>query len=273
MWKALFVCSLVLLAGCGGNGTSTQVTPPPPAATPTPTPVSTSSFTALNDLGAGTYLGFSGGLYPSGSNTIPAQHHTAGLARANAIHPVDINGNADPNGKYVLLSIGMSNTTQEFCSANSLLPCSSWTFMGQAAADPAVNHTQLVIANGAMGGKSASFWTSPTLPDYDRVRDTVLTPQGLSERQVQIVWMKVADPNPTVSLPNANANAYTLLAEEGQILRALKVRYPNLQQVFFSSRITSPESASGSLNPEPYAYESGFSAKWLIEAQINQIQN
>jgi len=204
---------------------------------------------------------------------MPAQHHATGLARANAVHPVDINGNADPNGKYVLLSIGMSNTTQEFCSASSTLPCSSWTFMGQAATDAAVNHTQLVIANGAMGGKSASFWTSPTAPDYDRVRDTVLTPQGLSERQVQIVWVKVADPNPTVSLPSSNANAYSLMTEEGQIVRALKVRYPNLQQVFISSRIFGGYAVTGSLNPEPFAYESGFSAKWLIEAQINQIQS
>src|SRR5262249_41728407 len=170
------------------------------------------------------------------------------------------------------LSIGMSNTTQELCSAPATPPRNSRTFTGAAAADPTVNHTQLAIANGAQGRKSASFWVSPTLPDYDRVRDTVLAPQGLSEKQVQIVWLKVADPNPTVLLPNANADAYTLLIEEGQILRALKTRYPNLTLVFVSSRIYAGY-ATSTLNPEPYAYESGFTAKWLIEAQINQMQN
>ena len=270
MLRALLVMLLMILAGCGGGGNTTSTSNAAPPGNGTPS--SSSTMVPLNDLGSGTYLGFTGGLYPSGSNTMPAQHHTAGLALATAIHPLDINGNSNPSGKYVLLSIGMCNTTQEFCSAASTLPCDSWTFMGQAATDPSVNHTQLAMVDGAAGGKSASFWTSPTAPDYDRIRDTQLTPQGLSERQVQIVWLKVANPNPTVSLPASNADAYTLLTQQGQILRALKTRYPNLQQVFVSSRIYAGY-ASSTLNPEPYAYESGLSAKWLIQAQITQIQN
>ena len=211
MLRALLVMLLMILAGCGGGGniTSTSNVAPPGNGTPS----SSSTMVPLNDLGSGTYLSFTGGLYPSGSNTIPAQHHAAGLTHATAIHPLDINGNSNPGGKYVLLSIGMSNTTQEFCSAASTLPCDSWTFMGQAATDPSVNHTQLAMVDGAASGKSASFWTSPTAPDYDRIRDTQLTPQGLSERQVQIVWLKVANPNPTVSLPASNADAYTLLTQ------------------------------------------------------------
>jgi len=258
---------LIILAGCGGSTGPTPNTPSAPG-----TPTSSSQKVAINDLGSGNYLGFTGGLYPSSSNTLPAQHHTAGLAHANAIQPLDLNGNPSASGKYVLLSIGMSNTTQEFCSAGSTLPCDSWTFMGQAATDASVNHTHLAIVDGAAGGKSAAFWISPTLPDYDRIRDTQLTPQGLSEKQVQAVWLKVANPNPTVSLPMSNADAYTLVTQQGQILRALKTRYPNMQQVFVSSRIYGGY-ATGSLNPEPYAYESGFAAKWLIEAQITQIQN
>ena len=227
--------------------------------------------TPLNDLGSGLYLNqFQGGLYPNGANNAPTAHAAEGIVRAATIRPLDSSGQPDPNGKYVLVSIGMSNTTQEFCSQNSLQPCGSWTFTGQATADPAVDHTSLFIANGADGGRSAAYWDSPTDPDYDRVVTDWLTPNGLSEKQVQAAWVKVANPGPTTSLPNANSDAYRLVDQMGDIARALKVRYPNLQQVFFSSRVYAGY-ATTTLNPEPYAYESGLAVKWLIEAQINQM--
>jgi len=168
--------------------------------------------------------------------------------------------------------VGMSNTTQEFCSQNSALPCDAWTFMGQAAVDPNVNHSTLAIVNGAAGGQSATTWDSPTDSNYDRVRDTRLGPQGLSEAEVQVVWLKEANPNPTSSLPASTADAYALETSLGNIIRALKTRYPNLQMVFLSSRIYAGY-ATTTLNPEPYAYESGFSVKWLIQAQIDQMRN
>ena len=148
MLRALLVMLLMILAGCGGGGTANSTSNAVPPGNGT---LSSSQMVPLNDLGSGTYLSFTGGLYPSGSNTIPVQHHAAGLTHATAIHPLDINGNSNPSGKYVLLSIGMSNTTQEFCSAASTLPCDSWTFMGQAATDPSVNHTQLAMVDGAAG--------------------------------------------------------------------------------------------------------------------------
>ena len=39
--------------------------------------------------------------------------------------------------------------------------------------------------------------------------------------------------------------------------------------LLWSSRIWGG-SASTTVTPEPYAYESGFAAKWLIQAQVNQ---
>jgi len=257
-WLTILAAT-ALAAGCGSDG----------GTGPEPSSGASSRRVALTDMGGTNYLGLSGGLYPAG-NAIPAAHAAAGRLKAAAIEPLDREGRPRSGGAYVLLSIGMSNTTQEFCSGGSAPPCAPWSFTGQAASDPEVDQSRLAIVNGAAGGKTSVFWDAPDDEDYDRVRDTRLAAQGLAEKQVQIAWLKLANPRPTVSLPAAQADAYTMLAQMGDVVRALKVRYPNLQQVFVSSRIYGGY-ASTDLNPEPYAYESGWAVKWLIEAQIRQM--
>jgi hypothetical protein len=237
------------------DGDPTVLSGPEPA-------LSGSDRVPLTELRGGTYLGFEGGLYPGGANQPPPDHISSGRIALRQIKPLDRDGRASPNGKIVLVSVGMSNTTQEFC-------CDPWTFMGQAAVDPVVNRKTLVIVNGASGGQSAETWDAPFRANYDRVRDTRLKPLGLTERQIQIAWVKQANPRPTVSLPDQAADAFQLEMSLGRIVRAMKTRWPNLRIVSFSSR-TYGGYASTVLNPEPYAYESGFSVKWVIEAQIEQ---
>jgi hypothetical protein len=228
------------------------------------------AFTPLNDLGTGSYLNqFQGGLYPNGSNQIPASHRSEGIARAAAIQPLNTAGQPDPAGKYVLLSIGMSNATQEFSGGNGPTAFSAYSFMGQAAFYPTVNHDKLVIFNGARGGQTTSTWDSPTDTNYTNIADA-LTNNGLSEAQVSAVWVKTANAGPSVSLPSAQADAYALKTGFGNIARTLKTRYPNLQLVFYSSR-TYAGYATTQLNPEPYAYESGLAIKWVIESQVRQM--
>ncbi len=60
------------------------------------------------------YKGEDGGLYGGGSNRPPEKHLQAAMWAARLIRPLDAQGTPDPNGKIVLLSVGMSNTTQEF---------------------------------------------------------------------------------------------------------------------------------------------------------------
>ena len=223
----------------------------------------------LTDLGSKTYFRYPGGLYPGGLNQPPGRHDSAARARRNAIRPLDVNGDEDPFGKYVLISIGMANTSQEWCSASSAPPCAAWSFMGRAANDPTVNHTALVIVNGAADSQEAAMWTSPTSPTYDRIRTARLNPLGLSENQVQIAWVKIATARPVASLPSDTADAHLFMTTMGQVLRTLKIRYPNLQLAFLSSRAYGGY-ATIELSPEPFAYEEGLSVKWTIESQINE---
>lgn len=258
-----------LLAGsgilaCGGAA------PAPKSEASNSSPPST-SFVPLTDLENLTYLGFSGGLYFNGSDQVPADHDSVGKLRGAAIRPLDSSGNPSPSGKIVLISLGMSNTTDEWCAGSSQPPCTPQSFMAKAAADSHVNHLTLVILDGAFGGQDAKTWTLPTSPNFDRVRDSVLSPNGVSEKQVEAAWVKEADAGPTVSLPSSSADAFALEKNLGEIVRAMKVRWPNLQQVFLSSRIYAGY-ATTNLNPEPYAYESGFSVKWLVQAQIEQMR-
>src|SRR3954470_13407882 len=77
-------------------------------------------FTPINDLGTGTYNGWTGGLYPNGSNFIPAAHRSAGMTLSYQVQPLDSAGIIDPvNGKIVWMCIGFSNTTQE---ASTFIP-------------------------------------------------------------------------------------------------------------------------------------------------------
>ncbi|HLQ43373.1 MAG TPA: hypothetical protein VK137_01480, partial [Planctomycetaceae bacterium] len=66
----------------------------------------------LTELGRDEYHGFGGGLYPRGENARPKEHDAAGLKLAAQVRPRDASGQPDPDGKIVLLSIGMSNTSQ-----------------------------------------------------------------------------------------------------------------------------------------------------------------
>jgi hypothetical protein len=248
--------------------------PPPPPPPPKPVvvgPPTDTVRTPLTDLLARTYYGNVGGLYPGGMNQPPADHDSAARAARNAIKPLDVNGDESPFGKYVLLSIGSSNATQEWCSKSSSPPCGLWTFMGKAAADPGINHYTLVIVNGAADGQDAASWTSATSANYERIKVARLAPLGLSENQVQAVWVELDDPKPSASLPTDTADAYALLANVGQVVRALRVRYPYLRIVFLSSRIYGGY-ATVDLTREPYAYEDAFSIKWAIESQIMEMR-
>lgn len=224
----------------------------------------------LTDTPTGLYYTFKRGLY-NGGNTMPTRHDADGIAAARRIQRLDASGAPAANGKIVLLSIGMSSALQEFCGKHSTGGvCNSWTFGGRAIPDPQ-KLPAVIIVNGADGAQAASLWESPSAVNYTRVRGE-LAAQGATDQQVQAIWLKVVNISPTVALPSASADAYNLERSIGNILRTLKVVYPNLQQVFLMSRIYAGYTTLSN-NPEPYAYESGFAVKWAIQAQIKQMMH
>ncbi|MBZ5586312.1 MAG: hypothetical protein LAQ30_29825, partial [Acidobacteriia bacterium] len=208
-------------------------------------------FTPFTNAFPVSYKGFSVSLYPNGAKR-PAAHETLGLQQAAQVTPRDVGGAPGPNGSIVLLSIGMSNTTMEFSA-----------FVPLAKAD-ARRDPRVLPVDGAVGGMTASIIQSPSAPYWQQV-DARLQAAGVTANQVQVVWMKEADAGPAQGFP---AYAQQLQREEAAVVRLLRGRFPNLKIVYLSNRIYGGY-ASSSLNPEPYAYESGFAVKWLIEQQID----
>lgn len=210
----------------------------------------------LPELGAAYYKGRQGGLYPEGGNARPPAHEAAGLDLARKVRPLNAQGDPDDNGRIVLVSIGMSNTTQEFS-----------TFKPLADSDPAKN-PKLVIVDGAQGGMAANRIYDMNLSSAQQFWSTVdtrLQAAGVTPSQVQVAWIKQADISPTQPFPD---DALQLKDELAKIARIMKQRYPNIRITYCSSRIYAGY-ATTTLNPEPYAYQGGFAVKWLIEDQIN----
>ena len=233
----------------------------------------TYSRTPLIDMGQETYEGFEGGLYEDASNTMPSDHDTVGETLESEIEPLDTAGNPDPDGKIVMVSLGVSNTRMEFYGSRTGQGdvCTAQAFMGQAAAHASVNQSTLSIVNGAQNAYGTSYWDSSTDTGYDYI-ETNLTAESLTEEQVQIAWVKTTLIASNDYLPSATAQVYDFETDLGEILRALKIRYPNIKQVFLSSRIWGGYTITGS-HPEPYAYDDGFAVKWVIQAQIDQMRN
>jgi hypothetical protein len=134
-----------------------------------------------------------------------------------------------------------------------------------ADADPSKN-PQLVIVDGAQGGQAATDWTNFNAPTWTTV-ESRLASAGVTTSQVQLLWMKQARRSPFASglFP---LHAQRLQEDEETILRVAKQRYPNLRIAYLSSRTRAYTAVSNSLNPEPFAYESCFSVRWLIEKQL-----
>lgn len=205
----------------------------------------------LTDMSA-PWLGQEGGLYPGGGNARPPAHAALGEAAAALILPRGPQGLPDPlGGRIVYLGIGMSNTRSEFAQ-----------FVSLAAADPA-RDPRVQVVNGAIGGWTAAEIADPQAAYWGMV-DALLAGAGATPEQVQVVWLKEANAGPT---GDPVQQAETLASQLDAIVDVMRERYPHLAIVYASSRIYAGYATTG-LNPEPYAYASGFSVKRLVEERM-----
>lgn len=211
-------------------------------------------FPPINDLAQNFFRNFQGGLYPDGSNQRPLYHDGNGITIGKGIVPLDTSGNINYNtGKVVLLSVGMSNCNQEFGEFKTQLTGATYL------------NPKLVLINGAQGSQTIDKIINPNAEFWSRI-EQMLANAGLTTKQVQVVWFKEAEAGPRdttfpgypLSLKNKFKTAMGIM----------KDKYVNLKLCYNASRIYAGYSIS-TLNPEPYAYYSGWSVKWMIEDQIN----
>lgn len=194
-------------------------------------------------MGKRKYRGQRGGLYPGGVNRPALKYLRKGLAAAKRVRPI--------NGKIVLLSIGMSNASDEFAA-----------FKRAADRDPQKN-SSLVIVDGAQDGFDSRRVRSQ--PVYWENVDQRLAAAEVTPEQVQAVWLKEAVAGEQRPFPR---DARGLQADLRAIVRIMRVRYTNLKLVYLSSRTYGGYAITG-LNPEPAAYDSAFAVRWLIQERMS----
>jgi hypothetical protein len=209
-------------------------------------------FKPLTEMSAeDRYKGEDGGLYGGGRNEPPEEHAKSARKEAEQIVPLDADGKPSANGTITLMSISMSNATQEFS-----------TFKRLADADPKKS-SRVTIVDCAQGGQAMAEWVNPDGPAW-RECDRRLKAANVSPNQVQVAWIKLANKGPTGDLAE---HGKKLQKDTLVVLHNARARFPNLRIAYLGSRIYAGYAASR-LNPEPYAYESAFVVRWLIRDQI-----
>lgn len=217
-----------------------------------PTGKPTVGFKPLTEMTAkDRYKGEDGGLYGGGQNEPPADHAAAAKKETAQIVPRDAKGNPDKDGKIGLISISMSNATQEF---------SMFKRIADADADKA---SAVAVVDCAQGGQAMAEWVPaegrPWLEAERRLKAA-----GIANLQVQVAWIKLANKGPRGELAE---HGKTLQKDTTAVIQNAKARFPNLRVIYLGSRIYAGY-ATNPLNPEPYAYEGAFVARWLIRDQI-----
>lgn len=197
------------------------------------------------------YKGEDGGLYGGGRNEPPEALRTAARKETTRIVPRDRDGQPASAGRVVFVSISMSNATQEF------------SFFKRSADSDPDKAPALTIVDCAQGGQAMAEWVDPKGKPWEEA-DRRLQAAGVTPQQVQVAWIKLANKGPSGELAE---HGKQLQKDTMAVLHNARARFPNLRIAYLGSRIYGGYS-TGRLNPEPYAYEGAFAARWLILDQL-----
>jgi hypothetical protein len=254
---ALALCGLIASA----QESAPKKTPAPKTAAPAEQPRAGKQttggqdkvgFKPLTEMSADDrYKGQDGGLYGHGKNEPPAELRQAAVAALGKTQPLDASGHPAKDGTIGFVSISMSNATQEFS-----------TFKRLADADPDKS-PRLTIVDCAQGGQAMAEWVNPQAGPWQEAAAR-LSAAKLAPQQVQVAWIKLANKGPRGDLQEHGSK---LEKDTLAVIQNTKAKFPNLQIAYLSSRIYGGY-ATGPLNPEPYAYESAFVVRWLIQRQM-----
>jgi hypothetical protein len=206
----------------------------------------------VTDLGTeNRYAGQDGGLYGAGRNTPPDELRQTAAAVLAQITPLAADGRPAVDGLIGFVALSMSNATQEFAR-----------FKQVADAAPRKS-PRVVIVDCAQGGQAMAEWAAVDARPWEVARQR-LAAARVSELQVQVAWIKLANKGPTGSLEE---HGRKLERDTLALLQHARTHFPNLRVAYLGSR-TYGGYAVGGLNPEPYAFESAFPARWLILRQL-----
>jgi Secretion system C-terminal sorting domain len=210
-------------------------------------------YIPLTDLGQATYKGFSGGLYAGGSNKPSGAFLQELLSRANAIRPLDSNGQVSNSGKIVFIGVGASNPRTEFAAFQQMLD----TFRN---VNPA-----LITVNTCIGGQGVQKMNDPA-DNYWKSAAHMYDSMQVHPNQVQVAWIETENTQKGDTVFPAAPMA--LVQDLRILLQTLKQKYPNLKLCYLSARAYSgwANSGMGKGLEHPRDYFNGWACKWLIDS-------
>ncbi len=221
----------------------------------------TTGLKALIDLQTGYYLGFQGGLYPYGQNTMPWPHFSAGMNISKQVLPLNAAGEVDwADGKVGFICLGASTAGNAFNH-----------FKLEADMDTTLNPC-LKIANCAVGAKGLEVMIDTIGNNWYWTDDVYggLTDANLSRYQVEVAWIMVTSRVDSLLYwpyqPRSVADKYEAL------MPVLLAKFPNLKEVFISGfhygGYADPTKDFYDMIVEPLSYWNNWSVKFVVERQI-----